>query len=175
MNTASHKTMGNPFFGVKNPTKTELTRVLGNEFRKGNIVVSDILLHEIYVTMNFTIEHILVLCRLLFYIYSSQTDETLLDRRHIEEAIDVHIAQNEIPYQLLRHQLTQNQIKCAKVISKNDGLHLYTKRAMAETEVSNQGAMRRLIKGLELKAIIYKKNKGYRFSDPFFERWIINT
>ena len=139
-----------------------------NNFKSGSIVAHDDAILEIF---RLTRRHTYYTQYLCNKLYGSGIDHINIDT--VKKAYSDILKENEIYYSEYRDLITQQQWNLLIALAKEDGISsVNSSDFIRKHDLTNPSTIRRGIKSLRDKKMIYKRNSKYYVYDVFFSNWL---
>lgn len=96
-----------------------------------------------------------------------------LGEEHLPAALEKIFAQEIKGYQAVQVQLTAQQMNCLRALASLGGQSPTSGAFLRESGISHASSVKKAITRLVQLQIIYPKENGFRFINPFFKHWVL--
>ena len=146
------------------------SRFLLGKFKSGHRKVSSGLLERIFEMTDQVAGDVQELCGALWETSESGDD---LDESALGSALERIYAQEVKGYESSMVLLTALQVKCLIGIAKIGGEAPFSTRFLRESGIATSASVTKALNRLMKLKIIFKHEKSYRFTNPFFKNWLL--
>ncbi len=148
--------------------ENEYSQFIRDQFNTGSISINDEAIEYIFTTTKLHTYYVQYLCN---KIYSS--GEKNIDIETVKRIYFEILKENEVYYSEYRDMLTKQQWNLLIALANENGISkVNTSAFIKKHNLSNTSTVRRGIKSLIDKKLIYKKNTKYFVYDVFLAKWL---
>lgn len=144
-------------------------RFLKKKFEEGRRTISPALLKRIIEMFDSVSGDIQEFCCALWDC-SSQGDD--ISEELFEKAFHLVFARESKTYESLLMQVSAQQLKCLSALARLGGASPYSREFLSEAGIVQAGSVRMALSKLCSKKILFRKEKEYRFANPYFKHWL---
>lgn len=156
------------FMHLEEIPKKEYSHFIREKFSNSNIEIEDDAISEIMTLSRAHTYYVQYLCNKLY-----SHDIKNINTAKVRQILSIILDENETYYSEYRDLLTKAQWKLLIALSKENGISKVTSSAFIKKyNLNNNATIRRGIKSLTDKKMIYKKNTKYYVYDVFFAKWL---
>ena len=156
------------FMHLEEIPNNEYSQFIKTKFNAGSISIEDDTIGDI---LKITRQHTYYVQYLCNKLYGSGNKN--INRETVKQTYSDILKQNEVYYSEYRDLLTKQQWKLLIALAKEEGITKVTSSSFIKThDLSNTATVRRGIKSLLDKKMIYKKEMKYFVYDVFFAKWL---
>lgn len=141
-----------------------------HKFKRGKRSITPELLEKIFELTDQVAGDVQELCGALW-----ETSEfgDVLDESAIGNALERIYAQEVKGYESCMVLLTALQVKCLVGIARIGGEAPFSSRFLQEAGIATSASVTKTLNRLMKLKIIFKHERGYRFTNPFFKNWLL--
>jgi len=148
----------------------EFTRFIRRKFATGNRTIQDEALQAVTDIGCDNPGDIQRLCVALWQITEGGDNIT---REQLPDALEFVFAIENRAYEDIVEQITGQQMSCLRALAAQGGKAGISGEFVAETGITLSTSVRKAMNRLVEKRILFKREKLYRFCDPFFRAWLL--
>lgn len=164
-----------PFFKSALPMEVgtiepeEMTRFIKRRFAAGNRVIDEETIGKILEETNLVTGDVQEFCDAL---WSSTKDGAVITEKSFSAALELIFSRELRGYEIHLSGLTSFQLTVLCELAKTAVKKPFSTEFMSAANFHNASSVRRAIKSLESKGMIYKYRSEYRFVNTFFKHWL---
>lgn len=168
----------NPFFKttpaieVKGIEKFEFRDYLNKKFSLGKRIISDEQLHTIFHLTDSITGDVQQFCNAIWEVSSFKTD---IKKDHLVKGLQLIYTREFKGYNSILVNLTAWQIKCLVGLAKMGGSSPLSSSFLKSIGGTLPSSVKKALMRLEQLKVIYRKYGEYKFINPFFKLWLLNS
>lgn len=106
-------------------------------------------------------------------IWSVSDRGEILNEEHLSKAFNLIFSRERTSYELIIDELTEIQTKCLIGLAKSEGRSPTSSLFLRNSGIQQPSTVKKAIIKLTKRKIIFKHQKQYRFTNPFFKHWLL--
>ena len=147
----------------------EFSSFLQQKFALGDRTISEKVIHQIFDITDDICGDIQQLCEALWSV--TEDGEQVTDS-HLVVGFDLIFSRESKSYELIMAELTHIQQTCLLGLARLGGSAPMSSSFLQGTGISQPSTVKKALEKLLKKRIIFKVDREYRFTNPFFKAWL---
>lgn len=157
-------------FTVGNIEPHDFAAFLVSRFRKGKREIDEATALELVKSADFVTGDVQQLCEA---IWDTTDAGQIIDEKCVNEAFGLVFDREGESYGLSVRQLTPLQTSVLRTLAATSERKVFSSAFMSQVGTVSTGALRSALKRLVDRRLVYLHGDEYRFTNPFFKRWLL--